>query len=366
MYRFQARPYSSQIFAAHEASIGSNSQEAQNFENTNARIFRFSTRYTGLLQTILACSIFFALSSTSLVAAASAKQHGKGASTNLPTLSALSCSSASMTGPGTDSCTVTLTAAAPGGGISIGLSSSNSAVTVPTAVTVPNNATSVGFTATVSSVSSTQSATLTASANGTSKSFALQLNAYTPTLSINATSIAFGNVVVNTAVTQSVTLTSTGTGPVTISAAKLTGTGFTLSGPTFPLTLNPSQTATLNVQFDPATSGAATGQLTITSNSSTNGTAVISLSGTGEVLSHQVDLTWNAPSSPSDPIAGYNVYRSSNGGSSYQRVNSSEVTQTTYLDASVQSGLAYKYVVKSVDSSGVESAPSNTTSVTIP
>jgi hypothetical protein len=45
--------------------------------------------------------------------------------------------------------------------------------------------------------------------------------------------------------------------------------------------LNPGQAATLSVEFDPTAAGAATGQLTITSNSSANGTAVISLSGTG-------------------------------------------------------------------------------------
>ena len=58
-----------------------------------------------------------------------------------------------------------------------------------------------------------------------------------------------------------------------------------MSGATFPVTLNPNQSVTLNVQFDPTAAGAATGQLTIQSNSSTNGTAVVSLSGTGTAVS---------------------------------------------------------------------------------
>ena len=75
---------------------------------------------------------------------------------------------------------------------------------------------------------------------------------------------------------------------MTINSAALSGTGFTMSGATFPVTLNPTQAVTLNVQFDPATAGAVTGQLTIQSNSSTNGTAVISLTrhghgGTGSI-----------------------------------------------------------------------------------
>ena len=186
-----------------------------------------------------------------------------------------------MTGLGTDACTVTLTAAAPSGGLAVSLSSSSSAVTVPGSVTVPANATSVGFTANVSAVAAAQTVTLSASASGTSKTFALQLNPATITLSINATSVAFGNVATNTSATQSVTLTSTGTQPVTISAATLAGAGFTLSGPAFPATLNPGQAATLNIQFLPTAAGPMTGQLSIVSNSVTNGTASIAVSGTG-------------------------------------------------------------------------------------
>jgi hypothetical protein len=185
-----------------------------------------------------------------------------------------------------------------------------------------------------------------------------------PTLSMSASNVAFGNVVLNTPATQSVTLTSTGTAPVTINSAALTGMGFAVSGATFPVTLNPGQAVTLIVQFDPAVTGMTSGRLTIASTSSTNGTAVIALSGTGEP--HEVDLSWDAPSSSADPVAGYEVYRSSDGGSTYQLVNSTVDTGTAYEDTTVQSGLSYDYIVESVDASGFESAPSNTISVTIP
>jgi len=146
-----------------------------------------------------------------------------------------------------------------------------------------------------------------------------------PTLSISATTVAFGNVEVNTASTQ---------------------------------------TVTLDVQFEPTATGAATGQLTIQSNSSTNGTVMINLGGTG--TSPEVDLSWDAPSSSPDPMAGYNIYRSIGGSSTYQLLNSSIDTETTYVDSTVQSGTAYTYYVESVDSSGVKSAPSNQVNVTIP
>src|ERR1019366_6307407 len=103
-----------------------------------------------------------------------------------------------------------------------------------------------------------------------------------------------------TATPQPVTLTSTGILPVTISAAALTGTGFAVSGTTFPVTLNPGQAATLNVGFEPTDIGAAAGQLTISSNSSTNGTAVISLSGAGAPAS----ATLSALSCNSGAITG--------------------------------------------------------------
>lgn len=122
---------------------------------------------------------------------------------------------------------------------------------------------------------------MTASAGSMFASFTLQLNAAMMALSISATNVAFGDVVVNTAAIQPVTLTSTGTVPLTINGATLTGAGFTLPGAAFPATLNPGQQVTLNIEFDPTAVGAATGQLTITSNSSTNGTAVVDLTGTG-------------------------------------------------------------------------------------
>jgi len=293
----------------------------------------------------------------------------------VPVLSGLSCSSGSMTGAGTDICSFTLCAAAANGGFAVNLASNNTAVTVPASVTVAAGSTTASFTATVSAVSSAQAVTLTASAGGVAETFGLQLNASgqggtgAPTLSINATSIAFGNVNLNTATTQTLTLSSTGTAAVTVSAATVTGSGFTVSGATFPLTLNPNQTATLGVQFYPTVLGAATGTLTVVSTSLTNPITTLGLSGTGEAStagSGQVTLTWDAPSSSPDPVAGYNVYRSPGGAYLFVQLNSSAITQTTYVDSAAQSGQAYDYIVESVDASGTASAPTNIASVAIP
>ncbi len=280
-----------------------------------------------------------------------------------PALSTFSCTSSSFTGPGSDVCSV-LTTVAASGAISVNLGSSNAAVTVPATVTVPANAIGATFTASVSSVTSAQAVTLTASAGGISQTLALQLNAAVPTLTVSPANIAFGNVTVNTPVTQPVTLTSTGTAPVTVNSGVVSGTGFTMSAATFPVTLNPGLAVTLDVQFDPTVPGSSTGQLAVQSNSSTNSTAETSLSGTGEP--HQVTLSWQAPAKSSVPVAGYNSYRAPSGSTAFQLLNSSIDTQTTYLDSTVQGGLSYTYYVTSVSSAGVESTPSNQVAATVP
>src|SRR5438445_5203064 len=126
----------------------------------------------------------------------------------------------------------------------------------------------------------------------------------------SANSLSFCNLPFGSTATLSLTLTSSGTAPVMISSAALQGTGFSDSGATFPVTLNPNQSVILKVQFDPTATGAAAGTLTVSSNSTTGGTTQVTLSGTGTVVQHSIDLSWNAPSSSADPVAGYDVYRS--------------------------------------------------------
>jgi hypothetical protein len=152
---------------------------------------------------------------------------------------------------------------------------------------------------------------------------------------------------------------------VIVSAASIAGAGFTTVGGSFPLTLNPQQAATLQMQFLPTTAGAVTGQLTISNNSTSGGPAVVALSGTGTAVAHSVDLSWDAPASSPDPVAGYNIYRSLGSGSP-QLLNSTPITGITYVDNSVASGSTYAYAVQSVDASGLQSVPSNQIQVTIP
>jgi hypothetical protein len=215
---------------------------------------------------------------------------------------------------------------------------------------------------------STQDSTQSASASiiTTTAAPGQGISSGTPTLSVNATTIAFGTVNLNTSATQTLTLTSTGTAAVTISTASVTGAGFSISGATFPLTLNPNQTASLYLVFDPTVAGSATGRLTITSNSSSGATTAVSLTGTGQSVSHHVNLSWSAPTNSTAPVAGYNVFRALTGTATYQQLNASTITVTNYVDGNVQNGATYDYVVRSLDASGVSSEPSNISTAAIP
>jgi hypothetical protein len=161
-------------------------------------------------------------------------------------------------------------------------------------------------------------------------------------------------------------LKSTGIGAVTVTSAKLSGAGFSMMGGSLPVTLNPNQTLTLDLEFDPAQGGAASGELIVTSNASADTTNVVSLSGTGtgSSSSYQVSLSWDAPAGSS--ISGYRIYRAVSGSSSYSLLNSSLDAETSYSDATPSAGATYDYYVESVDSSGVSSAPSSVLSIAVP
>src|SRR5207244_821313 len=96
----------------------------------------------------------------------------------------------------------------------------------------------------------------------------------------NPTSLSFGNVVVGSSKTLTETLTNSGGSSLTISAASASGTGFTLSGLTLPLTLTAGQSTTFSVQFAPPATGSASGNIAITSDGA-NPNLNIALSGTG-------------------------------------------------------------------------------------
>lgn len=63
-------------------------------------------------------------------------------------------------------------------------------------------------------------------------------------------------------------------------------------------------------------------------------------------VAHSAHLTW-APSSATDTL-GYNVYRGTQSGGPYARLNSALLANPDYLDTAVQSGQTYYYAVTAV------------------
>jgi hypothetical protein len=190
-------------------------------------------------------------------------------------------------------------------------------------------------------------------------------NGITPsagTCNANPTSVNFGSVLLGSSSTQSVTLSNTGSADVTLSQANVSGTGFSMGALLLPLMLRPGQSTSFAVNFAPTAAGSAIGNISITSNASNSPTS-ISLSGSGLVVPHTVDLTWNVSTSV---VQGYRVYRGSSLGGPYTRLNSSLIASATYSDTTVQGGRTYYYVVTAVDANGTESAFSNEAAAVIP
>lgn len=181
-------------------------------------------------------------------------------------------------------------------------------------------------------------------------------------LSASPTSLSFGNINVGSNTSLPVTLTNTGNSNVSVSQINVTGAGFSFTGLALPVTLSAGQAANFSVVFAPTISGSLTGSASVVS-TATNSPATISLSGTGVLVSHSVALSWTASTST---VVGYYVYRGSQTGGPYTKLNATAVTLTTYTDSTVLSGQTYFYVTTAVDSNNVESVFSNEITATIP
>jgi hypothetical protein len=180
-----------------------------------------------------------------------------------------------------------------------------------------------------------------------------------PGITVNPSSINFGPVVVGGSFSQNILVTNTGNQPLNISAASVTGTGFTISGLTTPVTVNPGQSINFSARFAPTGLVSSSGSISLTHNA-TGSPSTIALSGTGAT---GLPLSWDA--SPST-ISGYRVYRSATSGTGYTLLTASLVTGLTFVDATAQTGQTYFYVVTAVDSGGIESIVSNELRVTVP
>ena len=109
-------------------------------------------------------------------------------------------------------------------------------------------------------------------------------------LTANPSTMNFGNVPLGNGATYSVAVGNSGGQSLTVWGASITGTGFSLSGLAFPLTLSPGQSLNATVVFSPQSAGSATGSISLTYSGTfrhhdrrSNNTSVLTvfLSGTG-------------------------------------------------------------------------------------
>lgn len=184
------------------------------------------------------------------------------------------------------------------------------------------------------------------------------------TLAVSPSSLSFGNVAVGSSSSLTGTLSATNE-DVVVSSAAWNGSGYSVSGITFPVTVAAGKSANYTVTFTPPTTGTSSGSMSFASNAS-NPSLTQSFSGDGTQSSsgsHSVALSWNPSTST---VIGYNIYRGTQSGGPFSQLNSSLLSATTYTDANVQSGTTYYYVSTAVNSSNVESAYSNQATAAIP
>jgi hypothetical protein len=183
----------------------------------------------------------------------------------------------------------------------------------------------------------------------------------TSQLSVSPSTFSFGNVTEGSNGSLPATLNASGAS-VTVTADNFSNSAFSLSGLSFPLTIPAGQNVPFTVTFTPQGSGPASGTLSFTSNATNSSGA--SLGGTGVAASHSVNLGWTASSSPD--ITGYNIYRGTQSGGPYSKINASLNASTSYTDNTVSDGQTYYYVTTAVNSSEEESSYSNQAQAVIP
>jgi fibronectin type 3 domain-containing protein len=148
-----------------------------------------------------------------------------------------------------------------------------------------------------------------------------------------------------------------------VSSVGVSGSQFSVSGISLPVTIAAGSSVSFQVAFAPQTAGAASSSITFVSNAANSPTAQ-SLSGTATAPQHSVALSWNT--STSSDVVGYNIYRGTVSGGPYTRINSSLTTAPYSTDSTVQGGQTYYYVTTAVDSTGIESIYSNQVQALIP
>ncbi len=313
-------------------------------------------------------------------------------------LDSVSCSAGTLVSPGSLSCSVTLSAPAPAGGLVVQLTSNSSALEVPSFVLVEGGKSSAMFTPAGSALSAEESATVTAVTGTATLETTVSLLSSTSPLQVIAK---------NSGKCLDVRDDSRSAGAV-VQEWRCTGAEnqrwffiAARNGSYEVKSVNSSMS--LNVDRDSRSNGApiiqwpysgaanekwkleptgsgyykliveSTGKcLDVTGGPSATGDDVrieqwTCWGGDNQawqlVSKHSVSLSWDVSTSPH--VAGYYVYRSRKSGGPYVKL-SSLLSGTQYVDGTVQAGQTYYYATTAANSRGNQSAYSNQVKATIP
>jgi hypothetical protein len=109
-------------------------------------------------------------------------------------------------------------------------------------------------------------------------------------IQVSPSTLNFGNLAVGKKVSQTVSVSNTGSTALTVSSDALSGSQFSISGLSTPMTLAGGQSNTFEVWFDPTATGTFTGTLTIQANSGA-ASSQVALSGVATATPQQILLT---------------------------------------------------------------------------
>ncbi len=212
-----------------------------------------------------------------------------------------------------------------------GIGFSSSGVTVPLTLTGGQSAT---LTARYSpSSAGSASGSITASSNASDPSVTISLTGTgtqtQPQITPNPANVAFGNVNVGGSSPQTITFSNSGNAALTITQITASGTGYSVSGFSLPITVAPGASSPITATFAPTSPGSPAGSISITSNSPGSPTT-IAMTGTGV----QSGLTANPAS-----VSFGNVSVGSNGSQTVTLNNTGNSTLT--ISALTASGTGY-------------------------
>jgi hypothetical protein len=168
-----------------------------------------------------------------------------------------------------------------------------------------------------------------------------------PQISVTPGNLTFGSVTVGSSGTHSVAISNTGSASLSITAANMTGSGFSILGLVLPLSLSSGQSSGFSVTFAPTAAGSVTGNMSLVSNASGSPT--------------QVGLTGSAVQPPSTSVTGVTISPTNPSVQAGQTIQFSDTVQGTTTNTSV----TWTGSAGSITAGGLFTAPSSAGTVTV-